>query len=324
MNIVEIIQNKINEKDRTNIVYIHPVIPNEEIAQYISAFSNENGGIVVFGVKDDGRNLRMKKSAFRINEKEKIIREMIDSHVKLCFGEFYEGEVNKLEYIYIEKNEETVCFNGIPFRINIVNNRPQPINRKKLFLSYCQKDSCIADIVEEKIKGKIRSVDISRDIRDVKYKESFSEFMQSIGNHDIVISVVSDQYLKSRNCMYEVVETMRDRNFIDKLFHIVISKDDVIFYDDSTQSQIAADIYSMGGLTGYLKHWQSVEDELRQLITELGDPLLISNHADELKVITKIKMEIQDFLKILRDRKGISFGDMFRSDFVDIVSRIQN
>src|SRR5690606_6615390 len=133
-----------------------------------------------------------------------------------------------------------------------------------------------------------------------KYKESFSEFMQSIGNHDFVISIVSDQYLKSRNCMYEVVETMRDRNFIDRLFHIVISKDDVLYYEDPIRSQIAADIYTIGGQTGYLKYWKSVEDELRQLISELGDPLLTSNHAEELKIITKIILEIQDFLRILR------------------------
>nr|WP_249176121.1 TIR domain-containing protein [Bacillus paralicheniformis] len=198
------------------------------------------------------------------------------------------------------------------------------MNSKRVFLSYCQKDSCIADIVEEKIKKKILDLEISRDIRDVEYKKSFSEFMHSIGDHDFVITIISDQYLKSRNCMYEMVETMRDRNFIDKLFYIVIFEDDVKFYNDATNTQIAADIYTLGGQAKYLKYWQSVEEELRELISELGDPLLLSNYTEELKIITKIKMEIQEFMKILRDRKGISFGEMLDLDFVNIISCLKN
>lgn len=324
MEIEDIIKNKIREKDRKNIIFIHPVIPNEEIAKYISAFSNDNGGIILFGIKDDGKNLWIKHSAFKIIEKQKIISTMVDSHTKLMFGELYERNENKLEYIYVEKNEKTVFFDGQAFIMNPANSKPQLVKIRTVFLSYCQKDSAIADIVEEKIKNKIKGIVISRDIRDVKYKESFSEFMQSIGNHDYVITIISDQYLKSRNCMYEMLETMRDRNFINKLFYIVISKNDAIFYKNAPNNQVAADIYSISGQTNYIKHWQSADNELRKIINELGDPLLISNHTDELKVITKIKIEIQDFMKILYDRKGISFGDMLKSNFEDIISCIQN
>ena len=78
-----------------------------------------------------------------------------------------------------------------------------------VFLSYCQKDSDVADLVEEKfqpiVDGKVK---ISRDIRDVKYHESFKNFMQSIETHDFVIMLISDHYLKSRNCMFEVMEVV--------------------------------------------------------------------------------------------------------------------
>lgn len=324
MEIEDVIKKKIKEKERKNIVYIHPIIPNEEIAKYISAFSNEDGGIILFGVKDDGKNLLVKNSAFRIIEKEKIIRSMLEPHAKFKFGELYEAEEHKLEYISVDKNKKNVCFEGEAYTMNSVNNKPQVIKNKKVFLSYCQKDSVIADIVEEKIKNQIKGMKISRDIRDVGYKESFSKFMQSIGDHDYVITIISDYYLKSRNCMYEMLETMRDRKFINKLFYIVIFQDDSVFYENSSNVQVAADIYSTNGQTNYIKHWKSVDNELRKTINELGDPLLISNHAEELKVITKIEMEIQEFMKILSDGKGISFGDMLKSNFKDIISCIEN
>ena len=65
-------------------------------------------------------------------------------------------------------------------------------HEKVLFLSYCQKDSDIANLIEAGlepyINGKVR---ISRDIRDVEYHESFKKFMQTIESHDFVIMIIS-------------------------------------------------------------------------------------------------------------------------------------
>lgn len=110
MDIVSTIKDKIKRKDRTNIIYVHPVLAKEDIARYISAFSNEKGGIILFGIKDDGNNLWLKKSVFKIDEK--CIRKMLDPHVKISFGEFNEGTKHKLEYINVEENDEKVYFDG--------------------------------------------------------------------------------------------------------------------------------------------------------------------------------------------------------------------
>ena len=92
------------------------------------------------------------------------------------------------------------CPEGVP----VASTEEQ---EKTLFLSYCQKDSDIANLIETglapHINGKAK---ISRDIRDVEYHESFKKFMQTIETHDFVIMIVSDHYLKSRNCMFEVLE----------------------------------------------------------------------------------------------------------------------
>lgn len=110
MDIVRIIKDKIERKDRTNIIYVHPHMEKEDISRYISAFSNENGGIILFGVEDDGNNLWLKQSAFEIDENR--IRKMLDSHADISFGEFVEGKSHKLKYINIEKNDKKVCFEG--------------------------------------------------------------------------------------------------------------------------------------------------------------------------------------------------------------------
>ncbi|CDD99524.1 uncharacterized protein BN671_02337 [Roseburia sp. CAG:471] len=106
---------------------------------------------------------------------------------------------------------------------------------KTVFLSYCQKDKDIADCIDEKIghilEGKAT---LSRDIRDVEYHESFKKFMQSIENHDYVISIISDNYLKSRNCMYEMLEVVKDSKFSQRLLFIVLTNEDAKYYTPIT------------------------------------------------------------------------------------------
>lgn len=320
MKIEDIIKNKIKDKSREDIVYIHPVISNEKIAEYISVFSNDNGGIILFGVKDDGINLWLKNSVFKIIDKETDIKKMIDFNAKIKFGKVAENGYI-LEYIYVEKNDKLICYDGKAYSMNNKIHKPEEIKNRRIFLSYCQKDSDIADILEEKLQKKIKGVKISRDIRDVEYKESFSDFMQSIGSHDYVITIISDRYLKSRNCMYEVLEIMRDRAFINKLLYIVIFEEDLFYYKNKDAK--AANIYTVIGQTEYIKYWKNEDNNLRKEIKELGDPLLINNLTEELKILTKIQIDIQEFMKILNDRKAVSFKEMFKSGFEDIINSIQ-
>ena len=118
-------------------------------------------------------------------------------------------------------------------------------HEKTLFMSYCQKDSDIANLIEgglaPHINGKAR---ISRDIRDVEYHESFKKFMQTIETHDFVIMIISDNYLKSRNCMFEVLEVIKNSQFQKKLAFIVLSDDDIKYYQDQTIPSIGAKAYS--------------------------------------------------------------------------------
>jgi len=164
-----------------------------------------------------------------------------------------------------------------------------------IFLSYCQMDSKIADIIDNKI-SEIVSHDlatITRDIRDVEYHHSFKRFMDSIEDHDYVIMLISDRYLKSRNCLYEVLETIKDNKFGDRLAFIVLSNDDAVWLDDSDQ-KIEADVYSMKGQTSYIMYWQNEEQEIRQQIESIGNPAATIGLSKELKHIQKIGLDLQD------------------------------
>ena len=95
------------------------------------------------------------------------------------------------------------------------------MKKKNLFLSYCWKDSNEADKIYDFFKSS-RNIELHRDTIDIGKWESIKEYMQSISDMDYTILLISDVYLKSANCMYEVLEVMRDRNYRDKIFPAVI------------------------------------------------------------------------------------------------------
>ncbi len=59
-------------------------------------------------------------------------------------------------------------------------------------------------------KAEARGIRILRDRNDLRLRDSISRFMKRIGQGDIVFVVLSDKYLKSPNCMFELSEIWRN------------------------------------------------------------------------------------------------------------------
>lgn len=198
---------------------------------------------------------------------------------------------------------------------------------KQIFLSYCSKDNVIADIVDERLTSLLTpyGIHISRDIRDVKYKESFRQFMNNIEQHDYVIMIVSDSYLKSRPCMYEVVETMKNSRYENKMLFIVLSEKERKYYKNiDNDFVVGANVYDTEGRIRYSSYWQEKEDLISKLIQGISDPLNIIEPAKELKIIKKIRLDIDDFTSMLSDRKGIPFETMYEDNFKQILDIVTN
>lgn len=207
--------------------------------------------------------------------------------------------------------------------IELIDSEDNEIERntvtKTIFLSYCQKDSDIADLIDEKLGEQIKGkATISRDIRDVEYHESFKRFMPSIEQHDYVITIISDNYFRSRNCMYEVLEVVKDSRFSDKLIFIVLCDEDVKYYKTPIINRIGANIYSTEGQTAYSVFWKGKEDELQAQIDALGDPTYAITQIKEKKIVQKILLDLPEFMEFVRDSKGLSLTEHLAHNFEDI------
>lgn len=317
----------LDNKIRGNNIYIHTLLTQDMLNKYICSFLNTNGGRLIFGISDDGLNLVVKKSVFSvINAYNKAIEEFV------CYKSFIqytrlEIDGNSIDVIEVNKSSDESTYDNISYYFNEEKREPEEKQVISVFLSYCQKDKGIADIIDEKLPQLERRIEITRDIRAVGYGESFSAFMQTIADKDFVISIVSDRYLKSRNCMYEMCELMRDRRFQEKLLFLVVNDEDEKYCYPNNCSQnekIGAHIYDPIKQATYLMFWKEKETEMNTTIREINDPAISQNQNIELEIIRKIQINIKDFMRDLSDRKGIGFEEMLTSNFKDMIDFIHN
>ena len=89
-----------------------------------------------------------------------------------------------------------------------------------IFLSYAHADSEIANKVYNDLKS--LGYDVKRDTQEVDKWDDLQNFMKSIREQDYAVFLVSDKYLHSVNCLYEIMQFMKDDNIDNRAFPIAI------------------------------------------------------------------------------------------------------
>lgn len=318
---VKDIKNKIETQDRTNTIYIHPIMSQNEVAKYICAFSNSNGGDIIFGVKDDGKTLTPKSFPFEIDVQD--IEDLLDGEIILKTS-YFMYESKDLFYISIDKSQKIIQTNNVPYKLN-ENGEIEVMRKKSVFISYTHKDSDLVDRIEEKLQTN-KQFELKRDINETAYRDDLDQFMKSIREHDCVIAVVSSAYIKSLNCMYEITNLMKDENFTEKLFFIVVGKEDHIYYSDEKKYEgFESKVYNVLERLKYIKYWEDQKAELARSVDEAKLPLeKLGNLANYKKKMDSVAPSTDDFIEYLCNKVGRSFNEMYVSDFKEIVEAIEN
>ena len=152
-----------------------------------------------------------------------------------------------------------------------------------------------------------RGIKIVRDKRELGYKGSINAFMERIGRGDCVILVISDKYLRSPNCMYELVEIAENKHFQDRVFPIVLQD---------------ADIYNPVHRIRYIKHWEEKRAELAEAIKTL-DPANLQGIREEIDLYDRIRDKVSGLTSILKDMNTLTPEMHNESDFEELYNAIE-
>lgn len=126
-----------------------------------------------------------------------------------------------------------------------------------VFLSYCSKDASHVNRIDEFFRDE--GILLTRDVRDIEFKASVRKFMKRVESADYVIAVVSDSYLRSVNCMYEMSVLIKSGEFDAKFLPIILPD---------------ADLYSDDGMKRYLSHWLEKKSDFHNMfLKEMLPPI---------------------------------------------------
>lgn len=162
----------------------------------------------------------------------------------------------------------------------------------EIFLSYCWSDDQVASDIFDKLSMN-KEIVLHRDKIDIGPWKSIKEYMQSINQMDYVILLISDAYLRSPNCMYEVLEVMRDRKYKERIFPVII-------YPGIYKPQVKAQ---------YVLHWQKQFRELDDTLSNVNRTNL-GRLGDNLRQYQEIASHVADFLDYVSDLNNPHIKDV--------------
>lgn len=298
-----------------------------ELSKYICGLTNNTGGYIFLGVEK--QNGRMKKvgcqKTFNVDGVIEMVKAQLDNEISMNYGFVSVGGVD-IFAIEVAESDKKIWLEGKYFvyknndvEEKVVNQNDEPIT---LFISYTECDAPIVDIIENKIKERLKDrIKISR-YTELQYKDSFMAFMNTIQDHDFVLTVVSDTYLRRQACMYEVGEIIKDHHYKDRLLFVVLSEKERKYYGEDAPEKIGPAIYKGAEeRLEYVDYWKRRYDNLEKRMREINDLEAVSKASVDLKIIGQIfRKDMSEFLDFLSDENGKSLEKLYVNNFDEVIA----
>lgn len=207
-------------------------------------------------------------------------------------------------YIGISANTKEFFDSGNYVTPLLSENTVVPVERRHLFISYNWMQKTTANRLYDFFK--LNGFRVSMDDHSLAYKDRISKFMESIRECDFAIIIISDQYLKSENCMTEIMHLLNDRHSLSKL--LPIRQEDVKIF--KSQDRIK-----------YVKFWKQQVEEKEALLTSIESTSAIEE-IRKLKTAKRIYQDIGDFLSEIADMITSTIEEQEKIEFKDIIEYV--
>ncbi len=165
----------------------------------------------------------------------------------------------------------------------------------------------------EEIVGKImkkfssEGIEITMDKKDLGYRQSINDFMLNLGAADAIIIVVSNKYLHSEYCMFELLQIYKNKNILDRIFPVVL--DEVSIAKSTDRLDL-------------VKFWETQTNELENKIRALDSISNIEGITDDLNLYKSIRNNIAHLTAILKDINTLNITLHQQSDFDELFKAV--
>jgi len=183
---------------------------------------------------------------------------------------------------------------------------PQPA----IFFSYAWGDDREVGESREKIVDELYDslvgdgFNVIRDKKDLSYGGRISAFMERIGQGDWVVVFISDKYVRSEYCMFELYEIARNsklekQEFAGRILPVIV---EFIPFNEPNV------------LDGYLAHWEKKEKEWEDLVTKRAKQISPA-HFDIYNRVKKINAHCSELTAWLSDINALNPIQLAENNF---------
>lgn len=179
---------------------------------------------------------------------------------------------------------------------------------RQVFFSYAWGGESERIVNELDADLQARGIVVVRDKRDLGYKGKIREFMQEIGRAHAIVVVVSDKYLRSPNCMFELVEIAKSRDIHDRVFPVVLQD---------------ADIYKEVNSIKYVKHWEDEFNALNQAMSSLRSQANLQGQREALDNYDAFRDHVSRLTDLFKNMNALTPEMHENSNFSSLIGALE-
>jgi hypothetical protein len=241
--------------------------------------------------------------AFNILVNEGKIRPILFNALCITHLGVYEVEHNIQSTTEVQKVVETTPSPSSYNSLSETNNYENSV-----FVSYAWGGESERTVNELEKAFSQQGINIVRDKRDLEYKDSIEAFERRISKGQCVVIVISDKYLRSEHCMYELVELQKNQNMRAHVFPIVLSD---------------AKIYKAVERLSYIKHWDMQIEQLNQAIKQVDVMTNLSGISADLDKYARIRASFDYLIDLLSDMNTLTPDVHRETDFSILITAVK-
>ncbi|MEO8414333.1 MAG: toll/interleukin-1 receptor domain-containing protein [Ginsengibacter sp.] len=136
-----------------------------------------------------------------------------------------------------------------------------------------------------------KGYNIIRDKIALGFKGNIKKFMEAIGTGKYVIVIISDKYLKSENCMFEMLELQKNKDAYNRIFPIVLTD---------------AKIYEEDKRMDYLIYWDNMVNNLNAKIRTMTNAVGTGEVIEKINQYADIRRMIDGITAMLRSMNTLT------------------
>lgn len=229
--------------------YLHSIMGDNGLK--IKGLLRETKAVLFFGFSFDKWYFQLLLWLMQIEDKLLNSHDITQENIKHFYHEEFDVE-------FFENSSAAELIEALHKALQdgqITEPEAQKVASTEIFISYAWKGASeeMANLIETTLQA--NQIHLVRDKNDLGYKGGITEFMNRIGQAKGVVVIVSDKYLKSGYCMYELSEIYRHKDFEGRIFPIVL--EDALIFDVNKRLE-------------YKQAWKQKLDELDEEIKRSG------------------------------------------------------